>query len=165
MNTKKQSGIIELQKEAMHFSAGHFTIFSETEREPFHGHNYQVGVALHTWIDEKGLSFDYRFYKQHLQMLCKKLHQTFLIPGKSPYLTWKEENGYVWFSFNNEKIPFLPSDITILPISNITVEELSKWFIQELLKDAKQLQEHRIHKIVVKIFSGPGQSGSTSWEE
>lgn len=165
MNSHKQLSIIELQKEAMHFSAGHFTIFSATERENFHGHNYQVGISLSTWVEKNGLSFDYRFYKKCMQILCKKLDQTFLMPGKSPYLTWEEKNGYLWFTFNDQKIPFLPSDVTIIPVSNITVEELSRLFVEELLKDAKQLKEHHIHKIVVKVFSGQGQSGSSSWEE
>ncbi len=164
-NKQKQLSVIELQKESMKFSAGHFTIFSATERENFHGHNYQVGVALSTWVDDLGLNFDYRFYKKYLHDLCHKLNQTFLMPGKSPYLTWKEENGYIWFTFNNEKIPFIPSDVTIIPVSNITVEELSRWFIEEMIKDKKQLKDHCIHKIVVKVFSGPGQSGSSSWEE
>lgn len=165
MKKMKQLSIIELQKESMHFSAGHFTIFSETERENFHGHNYQVGISLYTWIEHTGLSFDYRLYKHHIQNLCKKLDQTFLMPGNSPYLTWKEENGYIWFTFNHQKIPFLPSDVTIIPVSNITVEELSRWFIQALLDDKQQLIDHNIHKVVVKVFSGQGQSGSASWEE
>lgn len=163
--TLKHLSIIELQKESMHFSAGHFTIFSATERENFHGHNYRVGIFLHTWVDSTGLNFDYRFYKRHFETLCKKLDQTFLMPGKSPYLTWKEEGGYIWFTFNNQKIPFLPSDVTIIPVSNITVEELSRWFIDELLKDKKLLQEHHIHKLEVKVFSGQGQSGASFWED
>lgn len=165
MNLDKQLTIIELQKEAMHFSAGHFTIFSATERENMHGHNYQVGVSLFCQMDDKtGLSFDYRYYKKHLILLCKKLDETFLMPGKSPYLTWKEEGGYVWFTFNDQKIPFLPSDVTIIPVSNITVEELSRWFIQEITKDTARLKEHCIHKIIVKVFSGQGQSGASCWE-
>ena len=156
--TLKYLSVIELQKEAMHFSAGHFTIFSATERENFHGHNYQAGISLHTWVDNTGLSFDYRFYKRHFEALCKKLDETFLMPGKSPYLTWKEEEGYICFTFNNQKMPFLSSDVTILPVSNITVEELSRWLVDEMVATNTQLlKEHHVHKIVIKVFSGQGQ--------
>ncbi len=166
MNSDKKLTVIELKKEAMNFSAGHFTIFSATERENMHGHNYQVSIFLSTFLDtQTGLSFDYRFYKKYILTLCKKLDETFLMPGKSLYLTWKEENGYIWFTFNNQKIPFLPSDVTIIPVSNITVEELSGWFIQEMLKNTAQLKKDRIHKIIVKVFSGQGQSGSSCWED
>ena len=37
---------IELSKEYLNFSAGHFTIFSATERENLHGHNFQVRGAV-----------------------------------------------------------------------------------------------------------------------
>lgn len=164
MKTTKQHSIIELQKESMSFSAGHFTIFSATERENFHGHHYRVGIFLHTWVDDIGLSFDYRFYKKEIERLCSQLDQTFLMPGLSPYLTHQEENGYIWFTFNDQKIPFLPSDVTLIPVTNITVEELSRWFVEELLKNQATLEKHHIYKIIVKVFSGVGQSGSASWE-
>jgi len=161
----KRLSIIELQKESMHFSAGHFTIFSAENRENFHGHNYQVAIALALWVEKVGLNFDYRFYKNLLQKLCKQLDQTFLIPINSPYLTCREENGYIWLDFHDEKIPFLKRDVTLLPVANITVEELSYWFIQALTEDVERLREHRIHQITVKVFSGQGQSGSATWQE
>lgn len=157
--------IIELQKESMHFSAGHFTIFSATERENFHGHNYQVSIALHTWVDHMGLNFDYRFYKNCMHALCRKLDQTFLIPGDSPYLNIKiAEKDYIWIDFHDEKIPFLARDITIIPVTNITVEALSDWFVKALIEDKQQLIAHQIHKIMIKVYSSPGQSGSACWE-
>ena len=42
MTKKTYVTTVELQKESMKFSAGHTTIFSATEREPLHGHMYQV---------------------------------------------------------------------------------------------------------------------------
>ena len=37
---------IELHKEAMKFSAGHFTIFGPDRREPLHGHNFTVKAEI-----------------------------------------------------------------------------------------------------------------------
>lgn len=159
----KQNTVIKLQKEAMHFSAGHFTIFSATERENFHGHNYHVAVYLSTTPDPNGLSFDYCFYKREIIRLCQQLDETFLMPGKSPYLTWEERDGYLWFSFHDQKLPFLPSDVTILPISNITVEALSHYLLETFLVNKKQLEAHHIHRVVIEVFSGMGQSGSACW--
>lgn len=155
---------IELQKEAMTFAAGHTTIFSSTEREPLHGHQYQVYLGLTTRIEENGLTFDYRYYKNKINSLCKKLHQTFLMPGASPWMMHEEDNEYHYFIFNGKRIPFLKEDVLILPLVNITVEELSRWFVTELLQDQDELQRHRIERIVVKVFSAPGQSGSFTWE-
>lgn len=155
---------IELQKESMKFSAGHTTIFSATHREPLHGHMYTVSLALTTWVEENGMNFDYRYYKERIHALCEELNQTFLMPQFSPFLTYAEDETYYYFTFNHKKIPFLKEDVTILPLTNITVEELSRWFINELIRDKAELLRHQIEHIVVKVFSAPGQSASHSWQ-
>lgn len=50
-----------------------------------------------------------------------------------------------------------------MPYNNITVEELSRWFVNELIKEKEELDKHRIEKVVVKVFSAPGQSASHEW--
>ena len=154
---------VELQKESMKFSAGHTTIFSATEREPLHGHWYGVYLALTTWVEENGMTFDYRYYKHRVHALCEQLNQTFLMPLYSPFLTYAEDDDYYYFTFNHKKIPFLKEDITLLPLTNITVEELSRWFVEELIKDEEELVRHRIEHITVKVFSAPGQSANHTW--
>lgn len=96
---------VELQKESMKFSAGHTTIFSATEREPLHGHMYGVYLALTTWVEENGMTFDYRYYKQRIHNLCRFLNQTFLMPQYSPFLTFSEDEEYYYFVFNKKKYP------------------------------------------------------------
>lgn len=155
---------IELQKESMKFSAGHTTIFSATERENLHGHMYNVYLALTTWVEKNGMTFDYRYYKQLINKLCRRLNQTFLMPKYSPFLQYEEDDLYYYFIFNYEKIIFLKRDVTILPLANITVEELSRWFINELIKDEKELANHCVEKLVIKVFSAPLQSASHTWQ-
>jgi 6-pyruvoyltetrahydropterin/6-carboxytetrahydropterin synthase len=157
---------IELFKEDMKFSAGHFTIFSQTIREDLHGHNYNLYASFTTEINDEGLSFDYRFYKEKLFELCQSLDETFLLPGKSKYLVITENDDYYHAKFSDEPmIIFLKRDVKILPVSNVTVEELSNWFMQQILSDQQELENNKILDIKVKVFSGPGQSGSTSWKK
>ncbi len=156
---------IELSKENMSFSVAHFTIFSATDRENLHGHNYSVQVLLEKEVADIGLSFDYRFYKQKLRALCKTLHQSVLLPLNSPHLNISEQDGYYHATFADEKMYFLKRDVTLLPVVNISVEELTHWFIQQLLIDQDQLAEHHIQAITVKVFSAPGQGGSTTWRK
>ena len=146
---------VELQKESMKFSAGHTTIFSATDREPLHGHMYGVYLALTTWVEDNGMTFDYRYYKERIHLLCRQLNQTFLMPQYSPYLEYAEDEDYYYFTFNHKKIPFLKEDVT--------VEELSRWFVNELIKDDAELKRHRIERVVVKVASAPGQSASHTW--
>ena len=128
-----RSASLEIQKEEFSFSAGHFTIFSATEREALHGHNYYVSVSFHFNITHNGLSFDYRDYKKKMSALCEQLDRHFLLPAESPYLK-VEDGGEYWHAyFNQRKIPFLKEDVVILPLANITIEELAHWFLQELL--------------------------------
>jgi 6-pyruvoyltetrahydropterin/6-carboxytetrahydropterin synthase len=155
---------VELYKENMKFSVAHFTIFSATERERLHGHNYTVYVALDTIVEDNGLTFDYRYYKEKARQLCRQLNQYVLIPAQSPYLTLDEDQNYLYAVFNDERIPFLPRDVKVLNVANITVEDLSLWFIEQLVADQAELDKNRIQKILVKVASGPGQTGSACWE-
>lgn len=156
---------IELFKEEMKFSAGHFTIFSSTVRENIHGHNYNLYAAFTTLIEDEGLSFDYRFYKEKLYALCQRLDETVLLPGLCKYLSIKENGHYYHVNFDSEDIIFLKRDATILSIHNATVEELSNWFLQQILADTQELESNKITHIHIKVFSGPGQSGSASWDK
>lgn len=155
---------VELQKESMKFSAGHTTIFSATEREPLHGHHYGVYLGLTTWVEENGMTFDYRYYKNRIHQLCRFLNQTFLMPRFSPFIQFEEDDEYYYFTFNQKKMVFLKEDVTLMPLTNITVEELSRWFVEELVKEKEELVRHRIEKIEVKVFSAPGQSANHIWE-
>lgn len=156
---------VELQKESMKFSAGHTTIFSATERERLHGHMYSVYLSLTTRVAENGMTFDYRYYKERVHALCRQLNQTFLMPQYNPFLTLSDDQDYYYFTFNHKKIPFLKEDVTLLPLTNITVEELSRWFVTELVKDKHELKRHTIERLVIKVFSAPGQSASHEWAQ
>lgn len=155
---------LEIHKEEFSFSAGHFTIFSATEREQLHGHNYYVSISFKLLINDNGLSFDYRHYKKKILALCAQLDRHFLLPGQSRYLQLEDNNDYWIAHFNHKKIPFLKEDVIILPLSNITIEELSRWFLENILEDKNDIEAHGIRGITVKVYNGPGQSGGTSWE-
>lgn len=153
---------LEIHKEEFSFSAGHFTIFSATEREQLHGHNYNVSIQFEIEITHNGLSFDYRYYKKKILALCEQLDRHFLLPSLSPYLQIEDGEDYWFAHFNHKKIPFLKEDVVLLPLTNITIEELSHWFLQQILANETELKNHLIRNITVKVFNGPGQSGGAS---
>jgi len=62
---------IELYKEDMKFSAGHFTIFSANKRENFHGHNFRVYGCFELPILENGMAIDYGELKSVLRKECQ----------------------------------------------------------------------------------------------
>jgi len=154
---------IELAKEDQKFSIAHFTIFSKSNRERLHGHNFTVSAQISAPVSDEGMCFNYQVYKKKLKDLCQSLNQYTILPQNSPHLKIEEEGNQLIVKFNHEKIPFLQADTLILPITNTTVEEFSHFFIKQLTSDKKSLKEHMIKSLVVKVSSGPGQSGTSQW--
>lgn len=153
-----------IHKEEFAFSAGHFTIFSATEREAMHGHNYYVSVAFDFNIEGNGLSFDYRIYKKKIKLLCQQLDRHFLLPTLSPHLQIIEEDDVYIGVFAGRRLPFIKDDVVLLPITNITIEELSHWFLEQLLQHQADIQQHLIHRVTVHVYNGPGQSAAATWQ-
>ena len=147
---------IEISKEYLHFNSGHFTIFSDTDREDLHGHTFYVKALIDSAVDAAGLAFDYNLVKTRLKTLCDRIDEKVLLPEKSPYLSLSKENGYVIATFGNEKLPFLPRDVLTLPVANITVEEMAPWFLNELLDDVA-IADLDLPRVEVQVSSGPGQ--------
>jgi 6-pyruvoyltetrahydropterin/6-carboxytetrahydropterin synthase len=163
VSKQKQQVIIELKKADMKFSAGHFTIFSASHRERLHGHNFSVTAKLTTFEHETGISFDYNKYKKIIVNLCESLDEYFLLPGKSPFLTFEEKDGYVYAVFDQERIPFLKKDVLILPVTNITLEELSRWFLNNLLEHKSELEADAIIGVSVSVYASVYQSATNEW--
>ncbi|MCE9668094.1 6-carboxytetrahydropterin synthase [Myxococcus stipitatus] len=155
---------IELHKEEMKFSAGHFTIFSATERENLHGHNFTVYVAITGEVTENGMLSDYKPMKRAIIERCHGWNETFMLPGRSPHLRLETDaKGNVAAHFNGETLHFLARDITVLPVENVTLEELARVFGEELVGDGSALRRDRVSRLVVKCASGPGQWSSWEW--
>jgi 6-pyruvoyltetrahydropterin/6-carboxytetrahydropterin synthase len=153
---------IAIAKDYLHFSAAHFTIFSEGERENLHGHNFQVRCEIQSPLGENGLCFDYNLVKSRLEALCEGLDEQVLMPGRSPYLSIEPEGDYQVVVFGTERIPFLPRDLRVLPIANVTIEALSQWFLVQLRQD-KKILDLPIRSFSVGIASGPNQWADSQW--
>lgn len=153
---------IDISKEYLNFSAGHFTIFSATERENLHGHNFQVCCSVTAQVGENGMAFDYVLLKRVLKGLCDELDERVLLPECSPHLRLEREKGLVWALFGTERIPFLERDCLPLPIRNVTIEELSALLLRRLV-DRPEMQGRGIQAIELGVSSGSGQWAFARW--
>ena len=154
---------IEVAKEALNFSAAHFTIFSATDREDLHGHNFQVACEMTAELSEAGLMFDYSIVKRAIRALCDEIDEKVLLPEQSPHLAIEHEEDYVIALFNGERIPFLPRDVLTLPIANTTVEEFSKYFLEKI-RALPAFEGFGVSRLRVKVASSPGQWGIAEWQ-
>lgn len=153
---------ISISKEYLHFSAAHFTIFSATERENLHGHNFFVEAEAMGEIGDDGLCFDYNALKLRLKALCDALDETTLLPGRSPHLDVEKTADGVVARFGEERLAFLGRDVTVLDVRNVTVEELAHWFLLEL-RAGEGFDALPIDQLTVRASSGPGQWASAEW--
>lgn len=125
---------IHLGKENFKFSCSHFTIFSEKSAERLHGHNYQIAIHLKVGeVDPKlGFAFDFNLVKPHIKEICDRLDEFILVPTKSPYLKVEEKDLQVNVCFHTKNYSFPRTDVFLLPVTNISTEELAKYFGHQL---------------------------------
>lgn len=161
----KKTTTIEIEKQYLHFSIAHFTIFSASERERLHGHNIRLAVKITGEIDENGLCFDYAIYKKVLKELCARFDEYTLIAKDSPHLTITEEGDFYNVVHNGICMPLLKTDTILLPILNVTIEELAHYLLQELLGDFKLVNELGVSAMEMRVSSGPDQWARAEWQK
>lgn len=151
---------LHIDKESHKFSVAHYTIFSETERERLHGHNYSVSARIVAPMGPNGFAADYNVYKNRIKALCDELDEYMILAGDSPYQVIKEQGEELVVSFANETMRFLARDCRVLPLLNATVEEFSHYLLHQLLALSS---EDDLRELCVCVASGPGQRGCAEW--
>lgn len=126
---------IQLNKERFKFSASHFTIFSASEAESLHGHNYHVSCEI--VVDEVNkdlaMSFPFSGVKEKIDLLCKDLDEKILLPETSPFLKLEIKDKNIEVRHSGKFYSFPLVDCKSLPVSNITSEALAKYLCEKLI--------------------------------
>ena len=149
-----------IDKESHKFSAAHYTIFSASERERLHGHNYSVSARIVAPMGENGFSADYNVYKNRLKALCDALDEYMVLAADSPHQTVEKQGDNYLVRYADEEMLFLCSDTLVLPILNATVEEFSHYLLGKLLEASAG---DDLREIELCVASGPGQKGCAIW--
>ena len=150
-----------IEKEAHKFSAAHYTIFSATDRERLHGHNYSVSARIVAPMGPNGFSADYNVYKTRLKKLCDALDEYMLLPENSPYQSLEVTDDEVIATFDGQNLRFPRAETLILPVVNVTVEELAHYLLEQLLTLSEP--DEGLVEVEVGVSSGPGQTGAAIW--
>lgn len=156
------SFVIHLAKESFKFSCSHFTVLSEKEAEHLHGHNYQVKVDLKiSDLDPNfGFAFDFNAVKPAIRDICNDLDEKILLPKNSPYVSISNDETQIEVQFQKRRYSLPKEDSVILPIANVTSEELARWIAGQLLNRFQKVP--RLKKIRVTVEETRGQSVSYS---
>jgi len=157
---------IEIGKEDMKFSAAHFTVFSAKERERLHGHTHAVKVQFTGLVGSDGMVANYAILKKRVRELCALWDETFLVPGQSPHVQVVQEGGRVKITHNGVMQDLPADDCRILPVRNVTVEELSHLLLQNIVGEkGGWCNEQGILRVQAQVSSdgGRGQWASSTW--
>ncbi len=155
------SFVIHLAKESFKFSSTHFTIFSPTEAERLHGHNYQVKCDIEIdHLDSKiGMAFDFNLIKPEIKALCDEIDEHILIAGRSPYLKINRSLDSIEIVYSNRKYVFPKGDCRELDLVNITSEELARYFCEKLWTRLLEKKEApKFKSLQVSVEETRGQS-------
>jgi 6-pyruvoyltetrahydropterin/6-carboxytetrahydropterin synthase len=154
---------INIFKEAIHFNAAHFTIFSETQRERLHGHDYFLKAFITCDLQlNHGLIFDYKILKKLMSNITEQLNEFFLLPEHSPMLKIKYVEDNIEFSYQHDFFSLPKKDVKLLPLQNVSNEELLNWIYQQFKSMWIPLPQS-IVAIELELENGRGQSISQIW--
>lgn len=151
---------LHIDKQAHKFSAAHFTIFSATERERLHGHNYSMSARIVAPMGPEGFSADYNVYKRRMKAICDAHDEYLLLAKHSPHLRIEQIEDEYHVVYNGKTLRFPVDETLLLPILNVTIEELAHYLLGELLKDGG---DEGLTEVEVFVSSGDGQTGSAVW--
>lgn len=147
---------LKLSKESFKFSGAHFTTFSKTSAEMLHGHNYYVMVNLIGCEKlNHGMIIDLNEPKKVIKNLLDSLDEKVLIAEKDPFTKIEISNTSLNLSFNEKNYSFPKEDCVLLPLENITIEELSSHVAEKLFPLFKN---YPIDSFTVEIAESRGQS-------
>lgn len=154
------SFVVRLAKENMKFSGSHFTIFGPADAERLHGHNYYVSVLfkVQELQPQLGLAFDFNLMKPLVRKICEELDERVLVPEKSSFLKVNRRNAQVEVQFARKFYSLPSEDVVLLPIANVTSEELARWIATRLASDLPK--SAGVKHLQVSVEETRGQSVS-----
>lgn len=149
---------IELEKENFKFSSSHFTIFGEGKAERLHGHNYYCSAEiLLDGLDPKlGLAFDFNLVKPMIRDITESLDEFVLVPQQSPFLNVEASETSVRVTMGAKEYVFPKEDTRLLPLVNISSEELARYIAEKLMIKLKG--EPAAARLIKEIHIGVQES-------
>lgn len=151
---------IHLSKETFKFSCSHFTILASDRAERLHGHNYQlrIDISVPDTDPKLGMAFDFNAVKPSVRGFCDRLDERILLPQNSPYLQLKTQGPQIEVSFQNKRYSFPTEDTIVLPLSNITSEELARFAAMELKKSLSSVAGWKALRVHIEETRGQSVS-------
>jgi 6-pyruvoyltetrahydropterin/6-carboxytetrahydropterin synthase len=152
---------IDIQKEYFKFSAAHFLIFPDGTAERLHGHNYRVFVELEASLSRFGLVLDFKRVKPVIRELVDELDEHWLLPGENALLAVRRRgDGVTEVRFGERHYAAPDEDVLVLPVNNISAENLAGFLGRELGRRlAQRFAEVVVARLRCAVEETSGQRG------
>ena len=151
---------IEVAKDYFNFAAAHFLIFANGQREPLHGHNYQVSVALEGELDRAGVVLDFIAFKPLVKNVCDELDHRTLIQTKSPIIKVRRRPKDVEILYKEQRLLLPRRDVLLLPLTNTSTELLAEYVANQIKRKVRQeFPRTKIRYMEVVVEEARGQRG------
>ena len=151
---------IEVAKDYFNFASAHFLIFANGQREPLHGHNYQVSVKLEGDLDRAGVVLDFITFKPMVKRICDSLDHRTLIQTKSPVLQVSRRAKEIEVRYHQQKIILPKRDVLLLPLANTSTELLAEHVADRIRRGVRQkFYGAKIRFMEVGVEEARGQRG------
>lgn len=154
---------LHLAKQNFKFSAAHFLIFDETHAERLHGHNYQVRVDIkaprETDLHEEGYFLDFNVFKKYIKARLDQWDEIVLLPENHPDMKFKKTGKGLEVTFRDRFYVFPLNEVILLPVTNTSVEQLSRLLAEDFYNE---FQKYGVQRIRVSVEETRGQAASTS---
>ncbi|UOF02114.1 6-pyruvoyl trahydropterin synthase family protein [Bdellovibrio reynosensis] len=153
---------LHLAKQNFKFSAAHFLIFDEKHAERLHGHNYQVRVDIKAPTDKElhgdGYFMDFNVFKKYIKRRLDQWDEIVLLPKEHPDMKFNQTDKSLEVTFRDRFYVFPLSEVLLLPVSNTSVEQLSRLLAEDFYGEFKQ---YGVAKVKVYVEETRGQGAST----
>lgn len=151
---------IEVAKDYFNFASAHFLIFADGEREPLHGHNYQVSVSIEGELDRAGVILDFISFKPMVKRICDRLDHRTLIQAESPAIRVRERAEEVEVRYGGQRIILPRNDVLLLPLANTSTELLAEHVAGQIRGQVRRkFPGARLRMIDVGVEEARGQRG------
>jgi 6-pyruvoyltetrahydropterin/6-carboxytetrahydropterin synthase len=151
---------IEVAKDYFNFASAHFLIFPNGQREPLHGHNYQVSVTMEGELDRAGVVLDFIAFKPMVKRICDALDHRTLIQTKSPAIKVRRRAKEIEVIYKKQKIILPRQDVILLPLANTSTELLAEHVANQIRRQVRQqFPGSKIRHMEVGVEEARGQRG------
>jgi len=151
---------IEVAKDYFNFASAHFLIFANGEREPLHGHNYQVSVIMEGDLDHAGVVLDFITFKPLVKRICDTLDHRTLIQAESPAIKVRPRSREIELRYRDQKIILPKQDVILLPLANTSTELLAEHIAGRIRREVRRkFPRTTIRFIEVGVEEARGQRG------